>query len=218
MKKSLIQNCLNDEKELFIKAQHGDIVSRNILVERNLGLCHKVAMEFHSTFEHDEAVNICAMAMIRAVETFNLDFSAQFSTYACVVMRRKLLEIIRSIQSHERPSSLETMLGEHNKESKLQFENLLDSGERVDECVLKNDYRQYTRLAVNIAKATSSERDFKIFIAYYGLDGKEEKSTTQIARELNINQGTVKHILYTVRGKIKKHFISLGLNAENVLS
>lgn len=212
---SLIKTAILDDKTLFEKAQNGDIECRNILLEKNLGLCHQIAHEFSASFEHNEAVNICVLSMIRAIETYNS--TAKFSTYACVIMRRKLIEILRTNKKYEKESSLQTMLGDRTDDNKLQYERILDSGESVEGNLFKKCILHYTKLAIDIAKETSSDRDFKAFVRFYGLDGKEPKSATQIARELHLSLAAVKQIMYNMRGKIRKRFKKMGLTAENVL-
>lgn len=217
MSEQLIKNYIDDEKTLFEKAQHGDIASRNILVEKNLGLCHKVAREFHKSFEHDEAVNILAIYLIRAIETFKTDANINFSTYAYVILRRRLLEIIRNSAKREVETSLDAMLGERDEDNKLQFEKILNSGEHIDDNLCKKEKVHNFEMAVRSAKESSSARDYKIFKSYYGIGCEAGKSTRQVAHEFEVSQCVVINALKKIRENIKEEFLKLGLNAENVL-
>lgn len=73
---------------LIDKAQAGCMESRNIVIERNLGLCVKYAgkgayiARFNPNIDFDDCFQESIMGLIRAIELFDTKKNIQFSTYA----------------------------------------------------------------------------------------------------------------------------------------
>lgn len=76
---------LSDEdfRALIIRAQAGDGVAREILVENNLNLVRSIIQRFTNRgYEWDDLFQIGCIGLIKAIDRFDLNIPVKFSTYA----------------------------------------------------------------------------------------------------------------------------------------
>lgn len=95
-----------EEKELFERMRRGDEKARNILIERNMRLCVRVAMSFAAgntgCYEPGDLIQEGTLGLFRAVELFDESKGHKFSTYAfyhiSASIRRALEEKSRTVR------------------------------------------------------------------------------------------------------------------------
>lgn len=82
--KNLKKTAKTIEIDLLIKAQKGDIYSRNLLIEKSIPLVKKIAAKcIHcSSLSNNDLVQEGILGLITAVEKFNPALGAKFETYA----------------------------------------------------------------------------------------------------------------------------------------
>jgi RNA polymerase sigma factor (sigma-70 family) len=80
---------VNADRDLFRRAQSGDVAARNAIVTANLGLVHAVARRYaaHHPGELDDLTQAGALGLARAVERFDPERGVRFSTYAGLWVR-----------------------------------------------------------------------------------------------------------------------------------
>src|SRR6266566_5227558 len=80
------------ERELISAAQAGDNKAKNILIERNMGLCGKWAGKYQRPFwmEVDDLVQEGVFGLHRAIQKFDLNKDTRFSTYAVNWVRQAI--------------------------------------------------------------------------------------------------------------------------------
>lgn len=73
----------NSNLALIKRAQSGDAVARNTLIDKNTGLVWSVVRRFRNrNVEIDDLFQIGCIGLIKAVDKFDFSFNVQFSTYA----------------------------------------------------------------------------------------------------------------------------------------
>ena len=72
------------ETELILRAQKGDIYSRNLLIEKNIPLIQKIASKSiqSSALSNSDLIQEGIFGLITAIEKFNPEIGAKFATYA----------------------------------------------------------------------------------------------------------------------------------------
>ena len=85
-----------EENELILKAQQGDIQARNEVVERHLMLVLKLA--HHYSGDLSDLIYEGNMALLRAVHDFDTRFGTRFITYAGVRIKNAFRNYIRRAQ------------------------------------------------------------------------------------------------------------------------
>jgi len=82
--------------ELLAKAQNGDRVASEALVEENAGLIWSVARRFMGRgAEADDLYQLGCLGFLKAVEGFDLQYGTQFSTYAVPKIAGEICRFLR---------------------------------------------------------------------------------------------------------------------------
>lgn len=85
-----------ETRALLARAQAGDREARDRLVEANLRLVASVASRFVGRgLEFDDLYQIGCMALVRAIERFDLRYEVRFSTYAVPVIMGEIRQRLR---------------------------------------------------------------------------------------------------------------------------
>ncbi len=84
------------EVELILRAQKGDIYSRNLLIENNLPLIQKIAAKSiqSSALSNNDLIQEGIFGLITAIEKFNPEIGAKFSTYASWWIKQAMFKAI----------------------------------------------------------------------------------------------------------------------------
>ena len=84
------------EVELILKAQKGDIYSRNLLIEKNIPLIKRIAAKSiqSSSLSNSDLVQEGIFGLITAIEKFNPEIGAKFSTYASWWIKQAMFKAI----------------------------------------------------------------------------------------------------------------------------
>lgn len=84
------------EVELILKAQKGDVYSRNLLIENNLPLIQRIANKSiqSSALSNSDLIQEGIFGLITAIEKFNPEIGAKFSTYATWWIKQAMFKAI----------------------------------------------------------------------------------------------------------------------------
>jgi len=87
----------NDEiKTLIQKAQAGDQIAKETILEHNLNLVRSVVHRFTNRgYEWDDLFQIGCMGLVKAIERFDMTFGVQFSTYAVPMIIGEIRRFMR---------------------------------------------------------------------------------------------------------------------------
>lgn len=89
---------LGDEelKDLIHKAQAGDKLAKERILENNLNLVRSIVHRFTNRgYEWDDLFQIGCIGLIKAIERFDINFSVKFSTYAVPMIIGEIRRYIR---------------------------------------------------------------------------------------------------------------------------
>ena len=85
-----------EQRKLILKAQAGCVVSRNRVVEANMGLVVSYSKKKSGwNVPQEDLVSEGALGLMRAVMKFNVDRGIQFSTYARYWIARQVLNFLK---------------------------------------------------------------------------------------------------------------------------
>lgn len=85
-----------DTYELIKKAQQGDKVSCEMIVQQNTGLVKNLALKYTGMgYELDDLLQIGFMGLLKAIERFDTGFDVMFSTYAVPMILGEIKRYIR---------------------------------------------------------------------------------------------------------------------------
>ncbi len=82
--------------ELIQRAQQGDEVSKNILVQENLGLVWSLVRRFSNRgYDMEDLFQIGSIGLLKSIDKFDLSFNVKFSTYAVPMIVGEIKRFLR---------------------------------------------------------------------------------------------------------------------------
>ncbi len=91
-----IENQIENETALILKAKNGDVFSRNKIIEKNIPLIQKIAAKsvVSSSLSNSDLVQEGIFGLITAIEKFNPSLGFKFSTYATWWIKQAMFKAI----------------------------------------------------------------------------------------------------------------------------
>ena len=86
-----------DENTLLIaKVRQGDMLARETLIEKNLGLVHHIVKRFIGRgVEAEDLFQIGSIGLMKAIDKFDLNYEVKFSTYAVPLVVGEIKRFLR---------------------------------------------------------------------------------------------------------------------------
>ena len=190
------------ERTLIIKAQKGEIESRNKLIEHNLRLVVFIAKKFISTgYDLEDLVSIGSLGLIKGINTYKLDKNIHLATYASRCIQNEILMYIRKNKKRKSEISFEDALNKDNEGGEMHLEDILGTSEDYlsDEIIKKESKEILTKYLKEFP-----ERDRQIMILRYGLFDTEEYTQKEVANALGISQSYISRIEKKVIKKLRQ--------------
>ena len=144
--------------DLISKYRKGDIEARNIIVEKNIGLCRKLAAGFQRRdnvmTNYDDLVNDGVEGLMKAIDKFDSKKGVRFSTYAVYWIKQSIQRsTYNNFRSIRIPVHKVEWINKINKKiNKLeQDEGITDSKELCKRLELsEEEYEEYRKLTAGI--------------------------------------------------------------------
>jgi RNA polymerase sigma factor (sigma-70 family) len=166
---------------------------KNQIIRSNLRLVVSIAKRHVGPSNNFfELVSDGNMSLIRAVEKFDYSRGNKFSTYASWAIMKNFARTIPE-ENYRR----DRFVTGHEE----MFESAADS--RIDEHEYETAHRRNTE-AVQGMLGKLDDRERRIMISRYGLDGTSEKTLEQLGRELGITKERVRQIESRAQQKLRR--------------
>lgn len=194
-----------EEKECIARCRAGDREARDCLIEKNLRLVAYIAKKYNmGDKDMDDLISIGTIGLIKGIDTFDDTKNIRLATYAARCIDNELLMMLRSEKKKAKDVYLYDSIGSDKEGNEI---NLLDIIEYTDEDVVERltVQEQIGKLA-DLIEGTLSERERKIIIMRYGLDGKKEKTQREIAQMYGISRSYVSRIEKRALGKLRVRY------------
>lgn len=82
--------------ELLLAAKSGDKESRDLLIEKNMGLVWSVVRRFsHRGYEPEDLFQIGVIGLMKAIDYFDTSYNVKFSTYAVPMISGEIKRFLR---------------------------------------------------------------------------------------------------------------------------
>ncbi len=165
---------------------------RNQIIRANLRLVvSQVKKRCRSDHDLAELVSDGCVAMMRAVERFDFSRGYKFSTYACWVIINSALRV--SARDHRRDrfrtgtdALLEAAPDHRNNDRPCEVE------------------QEFWRDAIRRMLVRLNDRERKIIVSRFGLEGTGPKSLSQLGKELGITKERVRQLESRARDKLRE--------------
>lgn len=194
------------EKIYLERCANGDKEARNKLVEHNLRLVAHIIKKYYGTqSEQDDLVSIGTIGLIKAVDTYDMKKNIRLSSYASRCIENEILMHFRNAKKSAQDISLNETIDTDKDGNPL---TLLDIMAVDDNIIDTLDLKFNSRKLVQYINEELDEREKKIIILRYGLDGNEPMTQKNVAKLLNISRSYVSRIETRALKILKKRFDS----------
>ena len=181
-----------EEAEYLRRSKNGDIEARNKLVEHNLRLVAHIIKKYYAVqSDHDDLVSIGTIGLIKAINTFDPDKQIRLSSYASRCIENEILMHFRGGRKSSQDVSLNDAIDTDKEGNPLTLMDVL----AVDETFADDlDFKIKSSKLKEYINSELEEREKKIIVLRYGLNGKEPLTQREVAKLLGISRSYISRI------------------------
>lgn len=193
-----------EEEHLLERLPTGDTAVRAMLIERNLRLVVYIARKFENTgINIEDLVSIGTIGLIKAVNTFDPSKKIKLATYASRCIENEILMFLRRNNKIRSEVSLDEPLNIDVDGNELLLSDVLGTD---DDIIYRDLEDQVDRKILKTALETLNDRERKIMVLRFGLEGGEEKTQKDVADLLGISQSYISRLEKRIIKRLRKEF------------
>ena len=179
-----------EETEAFSALRAGDPAAREKLIRHNLRLVAHIVKKYYALpGDQDDLISIGTIGLMKAVDTFDSDRRARFSTYASRCIENEIRMQFRRNRKTGGTVSLQEAL-ESDGDSALTLADVLqDIFCMEDTCETQDDIRRMRQLLDGLPA-----RERQIILLRYGLSGQPPLTQLETAKLLDISRSYVSRL------------------------
>lgn len=185
----------------------GDREARNKLIEHNLRLVAHIAKKYDNRkTSNEDLISIGTIGLIKAVDTYSFDKNHRLTTYAARCIENEILMHLRSIKKTLHDISLNDPIGIDKDGNEIALIDVIGIESEIDITGEMLKRENLIKLQKYLSLLDDKERE--ILTLRYGLQGSEEKTQRQIAKERNISRSYVSRIEKRAFMKLMRAFMN----------
>ena len=194
-----------EEHNALEALEEGDENAKKNLVEHNLRLVVYIAKRFENTATAmEDLISIGTIGLIKAIGTYRLDKNIKLATYASRCIENEILMHIRKISNQKAEISLDEPINMDGDGNELLLADILGTDEDIifrplEEDVDTNILRQAVR--------GLPEREREIILMRYGMEGRQEKTQTEVAVQMGISQSYISRLEKKILQRLRKEYL-----------
>ena len=195
---------LSPEREAlcFAEMEKGSEAAREELILHNLRLVSHIVRKYYSTAKNQEdLVSIGSIGLVKAVDSFDHKNGVRFATYAARCIQNEILMYFRSQKKLNNEVSINDTIDVDRDGNPLTYIDVICTEDDSDEVL---DRIMQSKKAVRLVNTVLDERERKIIIMRYGLNGKKPLAQREVAVKLNISRSYVSRLEKSALQKLKE--------------
>ena len=191
-----------EEEMLYVKkAEEGDSLAKEKLIEHNLRLVVFLAKKYENTnVDLEDLVSIGTIGLIKGVNTYKLDKNIKLATYASRCIDNEILMFLRKNKKRRGEISFEDSLSYDGEGNELHLEDILGTEKDI---VTKGIEEEHDKKILYQEINKLKKRDKQIMILRYGLFNTKEMTQKDVADLMGISQSYISRIEKKVIKRIK---------------
>lgn len=195
-----------DEEEEFIKkANLGDMEARNKLIEHNLRLVAHIVKKYDTGLNNsDDLISIGTIGLIKGVDSYSFKHKTRLTTYCARCIENEILMYFRSNKKNNKNISIDEPIGFDKEGNAITFLDILKTPN--PDFALDIHTKDNLKLLKKYFDVLN-DREKDIIIKRYGLDGNDEVTQKEIAKEMGISRSYVSRIEKRALTKMLREFI-----------
>ena len=182
-----------EEEILYVKkAEEGDTLAKEKLIEHNLRLVVFLAKKYENTsIDLEDLVSIGTIGLIKGVNTYKLDKNIKLATYASRCIDNEILMFLRKNKKRRGEISFEDSLSYDGEGNELHLEDILGTEKDI---VTKGIEEEHDKKILYQEINKLKKRDKQIMILRYGLYNTQEMTQKDVAELMGISQSYISRI------------------------
>ena len=191
------------EKICLDKLAQNDKEARDELILHNMRLVAHVTKKYAAGEEDtQELISIGTIGLIKAVSSFKPDYGNRFATFAIRCIENEILMYFRNKRKSRGDVSIFEPIGTDKEGNQIHLVDVIenDQNDVLEDISRANELKKLK----NGMKHMLSKREYYILVKRFGLDGNDELTQRQIAKELGISRSYVSIIEKAALKKLKK--------------
>lgn len=191
------------EKICLDKLAQNDKEARDELILHNMRLVAHVTKKYAAGEEDtQELISIGTIGLIKAVSSFKPDYGNRFATFAIRCIENEILMYFRNKRKSRGDVSIFEPIGTDKEGNQIHLVDVIENDQKdvLEDISRANDLKKLK----NGMKQMLSKREYYILVKRFGLDGNDELTQRQIAKELGISRSYVSRIEKAALKKLKK--------------
>jgi len=195
-----------EEEDKFVElARNGDKDARNKLIEHNLRLVAHIVKKYDTkTNDTDDLISIGTIGLIKGVDSYSKKHNTRLTTYAARCIENEVLMHYRNNKKHSKNISINESVGYDKEGNEI---TILDILKTPSPDFIGDMHKQNNLLLLKDYFNVLNEREKDIIIKRYGLDGNDEITQKDIAKDLGISRSYVSRIEKRALTKILREFM-----------
>ena len=191
-----------EEEILYVKkAEEGDTLAKEKLIEHNLRLVVFLAKKYENTsIDLEDLVSIGTIGLIKGVNTYKLDKNIKLATYASRCIDNEILMFLRKNKKRRGEISFEDSLSYDGEGNELHLEDILGTEKDI---VTKGIEEEHDKKVLYQEINKLKKRDKQIMILRYGLYNTQEMTQKDVAELMGISQSYISRLEKKVIKKIQ---------------
>ena len=195
---------LSEEEEAtcLSRMQKGSKSARDKLITHNMRLVAHIAKKY-SKNDFDDLISIGSIGLIKGVESFSASKGTTLATYLARCIENEILMTLRANKKYQNTVYLNSSIGQDNDGNDYTLMDVL--------CVKEDSVFHQAENAIlrknllDIISQHLNEREQKIVLMRYGLDGNPPLTQLQTAKKLGISRSYISRIETRALNKIKQY-------------
>ena len=195
-----------DEEEEYIKMSNlGDRDARNKLIEHNLRLVAHIVKKYdNGSNNSDDLISIGTIGLIKGVDSYSFKYKTRLTTYCARCIENEILMYFRSNKKNSKNISIDEPIGFDKEGNAITFLDILKTPN--PDFALDIHTKDNLKLLKKYFDVLN-DREKDIIIKRYGLDGNDEVTQKEIAKEMGISRSYVSRIEKRALTKMLREFI-----------
>lgn len=183
----------NEEHELFLKmSENGDEKAREKLIEHNLRLVAHIVRKYYASSQcEDDLISVGTIGLIKSVDSYNVKNGTRFATYAAKCIQNEILMFFRAQKKTQQEVSINETIDTDRDGNPLTYIDIIKCDDTIADDL--DTKIKLTKAAEYIMNGLG-ERERKIMIMRYGLDGGKAWTQREVADKLGISRSYVSRI------------------------
>ncbi len=197
-----------EEQQLLIKLEAGDMSVKSTLIERNLRLVVYIARKFENTGIYvEDLISIGTIGLIKAINTFKPSKNIKLATYASRCIENEILMYLRKNTNTRFEVSIDEPLNVDWDGNELLLSDILGTDNDI---IYKGIEDEVDKILLNDALQKLSSRERTIMELRFGLkNGGIEMTQKEVADFLGISQSYISRLEKRIIGRLKKEILQM---------